>query len=74
MVEKENPDLNPIGNLWCELKSAVGKMNPANVRELEQNAKVEWEKTPAEKCKKIIDGYKKCLEAGITAKGCAVKY
>lgn len=49
MVEKENPDLNPIENLWCQLKCAVGKMNHANVQELEQNAKVEWEKTPAGK-------------------------
>ena len=37
-------------------------------------AKEEWEKIPAEKCKKLIDGYKKRLEAVITAKGCATKY
>ncbi|CAJ0960828.1 unnamed protein product, partial [Ranitomeya imitator] len=29
---------------------------------------IEWEKIPAEKCKKLIDGYKKCLEAVINAK------
>ena len=47
-----SPDLNPIDNLWGELKSAIGEKNPANVQELEQIAKEEWEKIPAEKCKK----------------------
>lgn len=69
-----SPDLNPIENLWHELKSAIGARNPANVQELEEIAKEEWEKLPAEKCKKLIDGYKKRLEAVIAAKGCATKY
>ena len=63
-----SPDLNLIENLWCELKSAVEEKKPANVQELEQFAKKEWEKIPAESCKKLIDGYKKRLEAVITAK------
>uniref|UniRef100_A0A8B9JYE2 Transposase Tc1-like domain-containing protein n=1 Tax=Astyanax mexicanus TaxID=7994 RepID=A0A8B9JYE2_ASTMX len=64
-----SPDLNPIENLWGELKSAIGKKNPANIQELEQTAREEWEKIPAEMCKKLIDGYKKRLKAVITAKG-----
>ena len=69
-----SPDLNPIKNLWYELKSAIGEKKHANVQEIEQFAKEEWEKIPAEKCKKLIDGYKKRLEAVICAKGCAIKY
>ncbi len=61
-------------NLWGELKSAIGEKNPANVQELEQIAKEEWEKITAEKCKKLIDGFKKRLDAVIAAKGCATKY
>lgn len=69
-----SPDLNPTENLWGELKSAIGEKNPANVQELEHIAKEEWEKITAEKCKKLIDGNKKCLEAVIAAKGCATKH
>ena len=69
-----SPDLNPIENLWRELKSAIGERNPANIQELEQMAKEEWEKLPADRCKKLIDGYKKRLEAVIVAKGCETKY
>ena len=69
-----SPDLHPIENLWGELKSAIGEKNPANVQDLEHIAKEDWEKIPAEKCKKLIDGSKKRLEAVITAKGCATKY
>lgn len=48
-------------------------MNPANIRELDQIAKEEWEKIPAQKCKKLTDGYKKHVEAVIAATGCATK-
>ncbi len=84
MVEKEkltvlkwpamSPDLNPIEHLWGEHKSAISVNNPTNVQELEQLAKEEWEKITADKCKKLIDGFKKRLDAVIAAKGCATKY
>jgi hypothetical protein len=30
------PDLNPIDNLWYDLKIAVHQQNPSNLMELEQ--------------------------------------
>ena len=69
-----SPDLNLIENLWNELRSGIGEKKLTNVQELEQFAKKEWEKIPAEECNKLIAGYKKRLEAVITAKGCATKY
>ena len=34
----------------------------------------EWQKLPADGCKKLLDGYKRCLEAVSIAKGSATKY
>ncbi|CAJ0967785.1 unnamed protein product [Ranitomeya imitator] len=54
-----SPDLNPIEHLWRDLKMAVWRRHPSNIRDLEQFAKEEWSKIPAEHCKKLIDGYRK---------------
>ena len=40
----QSPDLNPIENLWKELKTAVHKCSPSNLTELELFCKEEWEK------------------------------
>ena len=68
------PELNLSENLWIQQKSANGKINPANTQELEQIAMEKWEKLPADRCKKLVDGYKKHLEAVIVAKNCATNY
>ncbi|CAJ0936373.1 unnamed protein product [Ranitomeya imitator] len=54
-----SPDLNPIEHLWRDLKMAVWRRHPSNIRDLEQFAKEEWSKIPAEHCKKLTDGYQK---------------
>ena len=69
-----SPDLNPIEHLWRDLKIAVGKRHPSNKRDLEQFAKEEWSNIPYERCKKLIDGYRKRLISVIFSKGCATKY
>ena len=57
-----SPDLNPIEHLW---KTAVGRRLPSNLTHLEQLGKEEWSKIPVERCKKLIDGYRKRLIAVI---------
>ncbi|CAJ0955096.1 unnamed protein product [Ranitomeya imitator] len=52
-------DLNPIKHLWRDLKMAVWRRHPSNIRDLEQFAREEWSKIPTEHCKKLIDGYRK---------------
>ena len=62
---------------WFERKHwrlAVWRRHPSNLRDLEQFAKEEWSKIPAEHCKKLIDGYRKRLFAVVLSKGCATKY
>ncbi|CAJ0948996.1 unnamed protein product [Ranitomeya imitator] len=45
-----SPDLNLIEHLWRDLKMAVWRRHPSNIRDLEQFAKEEWSKIPAEHC------------------------
>uniref|UniRef100_A0A8C7R1Y0 Proline rich transmembrane protein 4b n=1 Tax=Oncorhynchus mykiss TaxID=8022 RepID=A0A8C7R1Y0_ONCMY len=46
----QSPDLNPIENLWKELKTAVHKCSPSNLTELELFCKEEWEKMSVSRC------------------------
>uniref|UniRef100_A0A8K9WP00 Tc1-like transposase DDE domain-containing protein n=1 Tax=Oncorhynchus mykiss TaxID=8022 RepID=A0A8K9WP00_ONCMY len=70
----QSPDLNPIENLWKELKTAVHKCSPSNLTELELFCKEEWEKISVSRCAKLIETYPKRLTAVIAAKGDATKY
>uniref|UniRef100_A0A8K9XI19 Tc1-like transposase DDE domain-containing protein n=1 Tax=Oncorhynchus mykiss TaxID=8022 RepID=A0A8K9XI19_ONCMY len=70
----QSPDLNPIENLWKELKTAVHKCSPSNLTELELFCKEEWEKMSVSQCAKLIETYPKRLTAVIAAKGGATKY
>ncbi len=46
----QSPDLNPIENLWRELKVRVAKRQPRNLNDLERICKEEWDKIPPEMC------------------------
>ena len=49
----QSPDLNPIENLWYDLKVAVHQQNPSNLKELEQFSLEEWAKIPLARCAKL---------------------
>ena len=38
----QNPDFNPVVNLWYDLKIAVHQWNPSNLKEQEQFCLEEW--------------------------------
>ena len=56
-MPSQSPDLNPIENLWYDLKIAVHQWNPSNLKELEQFCLEEWAKIPVAKCAKLIETY-----------------
>uniref|UniRef100_H2MNT5 Tc1-like transposase DDE domain-containing protein n=1 Tax=Oryzias latipes TaxID=8090 RepID=H2MNT5_ORYLA len=60
-----SPDLNPIEHLWTELKHAIWRRHPSNLRQLEQFAHEEWAKTPVDRCRRLIDKYRNRFIAGI---------
>jgi hypothetical protein len=51
----QSSDLNPIDNLWCDIKIAVHQWNPSNLKELEQFCLEEWAEIPVARCAKMIE-------------------
>ncbi|KAK6307924.1 hypothetical protein J4Q44_G00211950 [Coregonus suidteri] len=67
----QSPDLNPIENLWRELKVRVAKRQPRNLNDLEKICKEEWDKIPPKMCANLVANYKKRLTSVIANKGFA---
>ncbi len=74
VLECQSPDLNPIENLWRELKVQVAKHQPWNLNDLERICKEEWDKIPPEMCANLVANYKKRLTSVTANKGFATKY
>ena len=68
----QSPDLNPIENLWYDLKIAEQQWNSS--KELEQFCLEEWAKIQVARCAYLIETYPKSLAAVIAAKGGSTKY
>ena len=49
----QSPDLNPIENLWTELKLRVAKGQPWNLKDLERICKEKWTKIPPKICANV---------------------
>ncbi len=70
----QSPDLNPIENLWRELKIKVHKRGPRNLQDLKTICVEEWARITPEQCRRLVSPYKRRLEAVITNKGFSTKY
>ncbi|CDQ78493.1 unnamed protein product [Oncorhynchus mykiss] len=70
----QSPDLNPIENLWRELKVSVAQQQPQNITALEEICKEEWAKIPATVCENLVKTYRKHLTSVIANKGYTTKY
>ncbi|KAK3522266.1 hypothetical protein QTP86_000391 [Hemibagrus guttatus] len=70
----QSPDLNPIENLWRELKIRVAQQQPQNITALEEICMEEWAKLPATVCKNLVATYRKHLTSVIANKGYITKY
>jgi hypothetical protein len=76
-MAKSKPGLrsvNPIENLWYDLKMAVHKWNTSNLKELEQFCLEEWANILVARCAKRIETYPKRLTAIIAAKRVSKKW
>ncbi|KAK5861534.1 hypothetical protein PBY51_022925 [Eleginops maclovinus] len=70
----QSPDLNPIENLWRELKVRVAQRQPQNITALEEICMEEWAKIPATVCGNLVKTYRKRLTSVIANKGYITKY
>ncbi|KAF2349811.1 hypothetical protein FHG87_019432 [Trinorchestia longiramus] len=69
----QSRDMNPIENLWRELKLKIQKRGP-NITKLKEVCIEEWNKITPETCKRLVLNCYKRLEAIINNKGYATKY
>lgn len=69
-----SPDINPIENLWYQVKKTVGAKRATNVNQLYDAFKEAWEQIPIQTCNKLIASMPKRCQAVIAAKGHATKY
>ncbi|CDQ68030.1 unnamed protein product [Oncorhynchus mykiss] len=70
----QSPVLNPIENLWRELKVRVAQQQPQNITALEEICMEEWAKIPATVCENLVKTYRKRLTSVIANKGYITKY
>ena len=70
----QSPDLNPIENVWAELKKRVRARRPTNLIPLHQLCQEEWAKIHPTYCGKLVEGYPKRLTQVKQFKGNATKY
>lgn len=72
----QSPDLNPIENVWHELKRMVQR-NPnklANLTELDTQVLQAWGNVPPEFCRRLVDSMPRRIAACIAAAGGPTKY
>ena len=71
----ESPDLNPIENLWHELKEHIrARVKPCNLDELVNGIKEFWSTVNKEKCCKYISHLRKVIPRVIELEGDATGY
>ena len=70
----QSPDLNPIENLWRELKVRIAQRQPRNLKDLEKVCMEEWAKIPAAVCANLVKNYRKRMISVIANKGFCTKY
>ncbi|CAJ0944258.1 unnamed protein product [Ranitomeya imitator] len=70
----QSPDLNPIENLWRELKVRVAKRKAKNITALEEICMEEWANIPTTVCGNLVKTYRKRLTSVIANKGYITKY
>ena len=70
----QSPDLNPIENLWTDVKEAVYSQKPKNQQELWQVVWNARNNIPLERCQNLINSMPNRCKAVIKNRGHVIKY
>jgi transposase len=70
----QSPGLNPIENLWAELKKHERARRPTNLTQLHQLCQEERAKIHPTYCWRLVEGHPKLLTQVKQFKGNATKY
>ena len=70
----QSTDLNPIENLWRELKLQMAKRQPRNLKDLESICKEESTKIPPEMCENLVTNDKKRPTSVVANNSFSTKY
>jgi hypothetical protein len=73
-IPPHSPDLNPIENLWADLKRRIQFRFPRNIAQLKACVKEEWECTPSLTCSNLVDSMHGRMLAVIEAEGHMTRY
>jgi hypothetical protein len=71
-----SPDLNPIENLWAELKRCLGtyKSPPGGMLELWDRVQTEWDAFTPEYCQQLVESMPQRMAMVLRNKGHSIKY
>uniref|UniRef100_A0A8D0D2D9 Tc1-like transposase DDE domain-containing protein n=1 Tax=Sander lucioperca TaxID=283035 RepID=A0A8D0D2D9_SANLU len=69
--QTQSPDLNPIENLWGDIKNAVSEAKPSNAEELWNVVQLSWAGIPVHRCQKSVDSMQHRCEAVLRNNGYA---
>lgn len=70
----QSPDLNPIENLWNELKIEVSKRHLSKKADLWRVIQEVWYSIPSDKCQQLVNSMSRRVDSVITNKGFITKY
>lgn len=70
----QSPDLNPIENLWNDVKVKIGGKNFKNADELWEGIKKEWNSIPVSRCRTLVESMSRRCDATIKSCGQSTKY